>query len=61
MRRASARRPLTLGCMVEALVNCSAVEEAAKLVRDTAAKGDSAILNTAACDQRSDESRFVLY
>ncbi|CAK8989795.1 unnamed protein product [Durusdinium trenchii] len=37
---------VTLGCMVEALVNCSAVEEAAKLVRETAANGDSSILNT---------------
>lgn len=37
---------VTLGCMVEALVNCSSVEEAAKLVRETASNGDSSILNT---------------
>eukprot|EP00434_Breviolum_minutum_P020644 symbB.v1.2.018202.t1/scaffold1209.1/size131499/3 len=37
---------VTLGCMVEALVNCSVVEEAAKLVRETASTGDSSILNT---------------
>lgn len=37
---------VTLGCMVEALVNCGAVDDAASLVHQTAADGLSFILNT---------------
>jgi len=37
---------VTLGCMVEALVNCGAVDDAASLVHQTAADGLGFILNT---------------
>ncbi|CAE7603866.1 Rf1 [Symbiodinium natans] len=37
---------VTLGCMVEALVNCGAVDDAASLVHQTAADGLGIILNT---------------